>query len=318
MTDVLFMEELLKLCSSTVKPRLIHKKGVGAYGKFWPYMSMSDYTTADFLQNTDQVTPVFARFSKAFGKDGGADTARDVVGFAVKFYTQEGDWDLICQNMPVYFTNSGKKFPSLIRAMCPAKDTNIADSNGIWSFVTENPEAIHMALWLFSDRGTMKSYRNIEGFSSYTLIWTNIDEKQFLVRLKWEPLAGVRYITRQEAEFLAGFDPEIATCDLQNAIANEEYPAYELLAQILPIEEKDLFNFEATDPTLLWPDSIVPYVKVGKMVLDSLPKDYQNEVEKSVFSPVSRIGGIALCENDMTEAMTLVFAMDAAGRGGNR
>lgn len=290
--DVQLIDKLSRFVRERIPERVVFAKGTGAHGYFRAYMSMSDDTKAAFLQNADKKTPVFVRFSTMTGSKGSADTLRDVRGFAVKFYTTEGNYDLLSASLPVFFIRDAMHFPELMHALKPSPDTNLTEPARFWNYISETPEAIHMTTWLFSDSGTIKSYRHMEGFSINTYVWISSNGKRQLVRYHWKPMQGIKNITRQEAEFLAGFDPDAATRDLCDSLANGELPEFELNVQLIPYEKQNQYDFDPMDATKLWPESKFPLMKVGKLTLNKAVENYFEEVEKVAFSPANIVPGI--------------------------
>ena len=315
MTDYLLMDYLAQVSNKTIKERAMHIKGAGAYGAFRPYMSMSDYTKAAFLQDSEVVTPVFVRFSKMLGRGGSPDTERSPKGFSVKFFTTEGKYDLICQNMPVFFISEGKKLPELLEAFSPKKNTNLADNESFWNFFSKNPEAVNIVTWLYSDRGTTKSYRHLEGYSVNTYKWISKNGEEYYVRYKWSPMSGVKEISRNEAEFLCGFDPDIAAKELYEAIEEQQYPEYELSVQLVSVEHIDAYDFDLLNCTVAWSEKEIPTIKIGKMVLNRIPENYYEEVEKSGFNPLNLVSGIAFSEDKLLEIMSFAMSSGARSRG---
>ncbi|WP_164914374.1 catalase [Aminipila luticellarii] len=315
MTDFLLFNKLAELNREMTPERLFHEKGVGAYGEFYLYMPFSDYTKADFLNNPEESTEVFVRFSRALGRRGSAETARDVRGMCTKFFTAGGDYDLMCQNMPVFFIKEAKKFPDLYDALRPQNGLSF-DREKFWKFMSDNPEAFHLILWLFSNKGTIKSYRHMESFSVNTYIWRNQKNKIFYVRYQWMPLAGIQNIPSQEAEFLAGYDPDALTNDLYNAIEDGIYPEYELSVQIIPENAAKEFPFDIFDKTLTWPERACPHIKVGKLILNRLPSSFHDEVELCYFSPSHVVPGIEIPEDEMLALMC--FSHDEEWRNRRR
>jgi catalase len=238
-----------------------------------------------------------------------------VKGFSTKFFTKDGNYDLICSNMPMFFINEAKKLPQLIKAFAPKRDTDLADNESLWRFLAENPEAINIITWLYSDRGTTKSYRHIEGYSVNTYKWVNADGDTHFVRYKWIPLGGVKEISRNEAEFLSGFDPDVASKDLYEAIEDGGYPEYELAVQLVSEKNKEFYHFDLFDCTIAWHEKEIPYTVIGKMVLNKLPEDFYEEVEKSSFSPSRLTSGIAFSEDKLLEVISFACNMEARSRG---
>ena len=290
--DVRLIDKLTRLVRERIPERIVFAKGTGAHGYFRTYMPMSDFTKAAFLQNPDRKTPVFVRFSTMTGSKGSADTLRDMRGFAVKFYTTEGNYDLLSISLPVFFIRDAIHFPDLMHALKPSHNTNITEPARFWKYISETPETLHAAMWLFSDRGTIKSYRHMEGFGINTYDWISADGQRQLVRYHWKPLQGVKSISRQEAEFLAGFDPDAAARDLCDSLERGELTEFELSVQMIPYEKKDQYSFDPLDATKLWPEKKVPLMKVGKLTLNKATENYFEEVEKAAFSTANIVPGI--------------------------
>lgn len=290
--DVQLIDKLTRFVRERIPERVVFAKGTGAHGYFRVYMPMSDFTKAAFLQNPDRKTPVFVRFSTMTGSKGSADTMRDVRGFAVKFYTTEGNYDLISTSLPVFYIRDAINFPELMHALKPSPSTNIIEPARFWKYISETPEAVHMVTWLFSDDGTIKSYRHMEGYSVNTYVWVSESGQRQLVRYHWRPMLGIKNITRQEAEFLAGFDPDAAARDLCDSLERGELTEYELSVQLIPFEKQDQYDFDPLDATKLWPENKVPFLKVGKLTLNKATENYLEEVEKAAFSPANVVPGI--------------------------
>lgn len=290
--DVRLIDKLSRFVREIVPERVVFAKGTGAHGYFRVYMPMSDLTKAAFLQNPDRKTPVFVRFSTMTGSKGSADTLRDIRGFAVKFYTAEGNYDLLCTSLPVFYIRDAIHFPELMHALKPSPRTNLIEPARFWKYISETPETTHMATWLFSDNGTMKSYRHMEGYSVNTYVWISSNGQRQLVRYHWKPMLGVKNISRQEAEFLAGFDPDAASRDLCDSLERGELTEYELSVQLIPFEKQGEFDFDPMDATKIWPENLVPLFKVGKLTLNKTTENYMEEVEKAAFSPANIVPGI--------------------------
>ena len=306
--DVHLIEKLAHFDRERIPERVVHAKGAGAHGYFQAYKSMAQYTCAKFLQDPAKQTPVFVRFSTVVGARGSADTARDPRGFAVKFYTEEGNYDLVGNNLPVFFIRDAIKFPDMVHAFKPAPDTNIQSPNRFWDFISLTPEATHMITWLFSDRGTVKSYRKMEGFGVNTYKWVNAEGKAVYVKYHWKPLAGIETIDRHEATRLAGDDPDIATRDLYEWIASSKTVEYELHVQIMEIADELKQPFDPLDPTKTWPEDSFPLVKVGRMVLNHNPENYFAEVEQATFCPASIVPGIELSADKLLQGRVFSYA----------
>ncbi len=310
--DVQLIEKLSNFDRERIPERVVHARGAGAHGYFQVYHSMEKYTYAQFLQDPDKQTPVFVRFSTVVGARGSADTVRDPRGFAVKFYTEEGNYDLVGNNLPVFFIRDAIKFPDMVQAFKPVPDTNIPTSSSansrFWDFISLTPESIHMITWLFSDRGTVKSYRKMEGFGVNTYKWVNHEGKAVYIKYHWKPKLGVETIDRHEANLLAGEDPDIATRDLYDTIASGETVEYELNVQMMEISEEFSQSFDPLDATKTWPEEKFPLVPVGKMVLNRNPENYFAEVEQAAFSPSSIVPGIDFSADKLLQGRTFSYA----------
>ena len=310
--DVHLIEKLAHFDRERIPERVVHAKGAGAHGYFQVFKSMAKYTCAKFLQDPKKKTPVFVRFSTVVGARGSADTARDPRGFAVKFYTEDGNYDLVGNNLPVFFIRDAIKFPDMVHAFKPAPDTNIPTSSSansrFWDFISLTPESTHMITWLFSDRGTIKSYRKMEGFGVNTYKWVNAEGKAVYVKYHWKPKAGVETIDRHEATRLAGEDPDIATRDLYEAIASGKMVEYELFVQIMEVADELKQGFDPLDATKTWPENKFPLMSVGKMVLNRNPENYFAEVEQAAFCPASIIPGIEFSADKLLQGRIFSYA----------
>ena len=310
--DVHLIEKLAHFDRERIPERVVHAKGAGAHGYFQVYKSMSKYTCAKFLQNPKSKTPVFVRFSTVVGARGSADSVRDPRGFAVKFYTEDGNYDLVGNHLPVFFIRDAIKFPDMVHAFKPAPDTNIPTSSSansrFWDFISLHPESTHMITWLFSDRGTVKSYRKIEGFGVNTYMWVNAKGKAVYVKYHWKPKAGIETIDRHESTRLAGEDPDIATRDLYDTIASGKTVEYELNVQIMNIADEFKQHFDPLDATKTWPEGKFPLIPVGKMVLNRNPENYFAEIEQAAFCPASIVPGIELSADKLLQGRVFSYA----------
>jgi catalase len=310
--DVHLIEKLAHFDRERIPERVVHAKGAGAHGYFQVYKSMEKYTCANFLQDSKKKTPVFVRFSTVVGARGSADSARDPRGFAVKFYTEEGNYDLVGNNLPVFFIRDAIKFPDMVHSFKPAPDTNIPTASSansrFWDFISLTPESTHMITWLFSDRGTVKSYRTMEGFGVNTYKWVNKEGKEVYVKYHWKPAAGVHSIDRHESTRLAGEDPDIATRDLYDTIASGKTVEFELNVQIMEIEDELKQDFDPLDATKTWPEDKFPLMPVGKMVLNRNPENYFAEVEQAAFCPASIVPGIEFSADKLLQGRSFSYA----------
>ncbi|WXG46474.1 MAG: catalase [Candidatus Atabeyarchaeum deiterrae] len=310
--DVHLIEKLAHFDRERIPERVVHAKGAGAHGYFQVYKSMAKYTCAKFLQDPKKKTPVFVRFSTVVGSRGSADSARDPRGFATKFYTEDGNYDLVGNNLPVFFIRDAIKFPDMVHAFKPAPDTGIPTSSSansrFWDFISLTPESTHMITWLFSDRGTVKSYRKMEGFGVNTYKWVNAEGKTVYIKYHWKPMAGIETIDRHESTRLAGEDPDVATRDLHDTIASGKTVEYELNVQIMEIADELKQEFDPLDPTKTWPETKFPLMPVGKMVLDRNPENFFAETEQAAFCPASIVPGIELSADKLLQGRIFSYA----------
>lgn len=306
--EIELIEKLADFNREKTPERVICAKGAGAHGIFKLYMPLGDYTSAEFLQDPEKETPVFVRFSTGLGAKGSADTQRDFRGFASRFYTQNGHYDLICSSMPVFFIRDPEKIVPLIYSLKPSFDTNLTNKEEFWSFIAKNPEAVHMLLWLYSDKGTIKSYRHMEAFSVNTYLWISPAGETYFVRYHWIPMAGIKNITRQEGEFLAGFDADVAARDLYEVLERGEEISYELSIQLIRTKDKYRYDFDILDVTKLWPEKLAPSMKIGKLSLTRPPSNYKKEVEQIGFNPSNTVDGIELSADKMLQMMSFACA----------
>jgi catalase len=294
--DFHFLEKLGHFDRERIPERVVHARGSGAHGYFQVYESMAEYTKAKFLQDPSVKTPVFARFSTVTGFRGSADTVRDVRGFSVKFYTEEGNYDFVGNNIPVFFIQDGIKFPDLVHAIKPEPHNEMpqaaAAHDNFWDFISLMPESMHMIMWILSDRSIPKSYRMMQGFGVHTFRFVNEQGKARFVKLHWKPLLGVHSVVWDEAQKLAGKDPDYHRRDLWEAIEMGDYPEYELGVQIIEEEDEFKFDFDLLDPTKMIPEEIVPVKAIGKMVLNRNPENFFAETEQVAFSPARIVPGI--------------------------
>jgi len=306
--DVHLIEKLAHFDRERIPERVVHAKGAGVHGYFQVYKSIAKYTCAKFLQDPKKKTPVFVRFSTVVPFRGSADTVRDPRGFAVKFYTEDGNYDLVGNNLPVFFIRDAIKFPDMVHSFKPAPDTNIVNDNRFWDFISLTPESTHMITWLFSDRGTVKSYRKMEGFGVNTYKWVNAKGKAVYVKYHWKPKDGIETIYRHEATRLAGEDPDIATRDLHETIASGKTVEFELHVQIMEIADELKQNFDPLDATKTWPEDKFPLMPVGKMVLNRNPENFFAETEQAAFCPASVVPGIDFSADKLLQGRIFSYA----------
>jgi catalase len=294
--DFILREKITHFDHERIPERIVHARGSGAHGVFKLYESQSEFTKAHFLNDTESETPVFVRFSTVAGSRGSTDLARDVRGFAVKFYTQEGNFDLVGNNMPVFFIQDAMKFPDLVHAVKPEPDNEIPQAasahDTFWDFISMMPESAHMIMWTMSDRAIPRSYRMMEGFGVHTFRFINAKDEPCFVKFHWKPLLGVHSVAWDEAQNISGKDPDFHRRDLWDAIESGAFPEWELGVQIVPEADEFKFEFDLLDPTKLIPEELVPVQRIGKMTLNRNPDNFFAETEQVAFHVGHIVPGI--------------------------
>ncbi|MFN8613727.1 MAG: catalase [Vulcanimicrobiota bacterium] len=294
--DFFLREKITHFDHERIPERVVHARGAAAHGVFRVYESLEKFTRAGFLCDPARETPVFVRFSTVAGSRGSTDLARDVRGFAVKFYTQEGVFDLVGNNMPVFFIQDALKFPDLIHAVKPEQHNEIPQAasahNTFWDFISCMPESAHMIMWVMSDRAIPRSYRMMEGFGVHTFRLVNQDGQGTFVKFHWKPVLGVHSVAWDEAQIISGRDPDFHRRDLWMAIENVQYPEWELGLQLVPEEDEHKFDFDLLDPTKIIPEELVPVQRVGRLTLNRNPDNFFAETEQVAFHPGHIVPGI--------------------------
>lgn len=294
--DFLLREKIMHFDHERIPERVVHARGAGAYGYFQVYESQEKLTKAVFLQDPQTKTPVFVRFSTVAGSRGSSDLARDVRGFAVRFFTNQGNYDLVGNNMPVFFIQDALKFPDLIHAVKPEPNNEMPQAasahDTFWDFISLMPESMHMIMWIMSDRAIPRSLRMMEGFGVHSFKFINLDGKSSFVKFHWKPLLGVHSVIWNEALLISGQDPDFQRRDLWDAIENGDYPEWEFGVQIVNEEDEHKFDFDLLDATKLIPEELVPVIRIGKMVLNRNPENYFAETEQVAFHPAHLVSGI--------------------------
>jgi catalase len=291
MEDFHFREKMMHFDHERIPERVVHARGTGAHGYFQVYESavpqLKEYTRAAFLQDPSVKTPVFVRFSTVAGSRGSADTVRDVRGFATKFYTSEGNFDLVGNNIPVFFIQDAIKFPDIIHAVKPEPNSEMPQASTAhdtaWDIISLMPESMHMALWVLSDRAIPRSFRMMEGFGVHTFRLVNDQGKARFVKFHWKPVLGVHSLAWDEAQKLAGKDPDWLRRDLWEAIEQGQYPEYELGVQIVEESDEFAFAFDLLDSTKIIPEELVPVQRIGRMTLNRNPENFFAETEQVAF-----------------------------------
>ena len=306
--DFHFREKIMRFDHERIPERVVHARGSGAHGHFRAYNSeFARYTAARFLTDPLRQTPVFVRFSTVQGSRGSADTVRDVRGFAVKFYSDEGNFDLVGNNMPVFFIQDGIKFPDVVHAVKPEPHHEMPQGasahDSFWDFVTQQPETMHHVIWLMSDRAIPRSFRTMQGFGVHTFRLVNDKGVATFVKFHWKPLAGVHSLVWEEAQRIAGQDPDFNRRDLWESIAAGRFPEYELGVQLIPEENEFAYDdLDLLDPTKIVPEERVPVVPVGRLVLDRNPDNFFAETEQVAFCVGNVVPGIDFTDDPLLQA----------------
>ncbi|MFX3632594.1 MAG: catalase [Candidatus Pristimantibacillus sp.] len=308
-----YIEKITHFDRERVPERVVHARGAGAHGYFEAYGTYGDepiskYTRAKLFQKKGQRTPVFVRFSSVIHGGHSPETLRDPRGFATKFYTEDGNWDLVGNNLKIFFIRDAMKFPDMVHAFKPDPVTNIQDMQRFFDFVSNTPEATHMITFLFSPWGIPANYRQMQGSGVNTYKWINAEGKAVIVKYHWEPLQGIRNLTQREAEAIQGKNFNHATQDLYEAIERGEFPEWELTVQIMEDGEHPELDFDPLDDTKLWDSEQFPMVPVGKMVLDQNPVNYFNEVEQIAFGTGVLVDGLDFSDDKMLQGRTLSYS----------
>lgn len=299
--DYILLEKLAHQNRERIPERTVHAKGSGAYGELKITADISKYTKAKVLQK-GEVTPLFLRFSTVAGEAGAADAERDVRGFAIKFYTKEGNWDLVGNNTPTFFIRDAYKFPDFIHTQKRDPRTHLRNANAAWDFWTLCPESLHQVTILMSDRGIPASYRHMHGFGSHTYSLINEKGERFWVKFHFKTQQGIKNLTNAEAEAIIAKDRESHQRDLYESIERGDFPKWTFQIQVLPENEIEKLGFNPFDLTKVWPHSIVPLIDVGELVLNKNAQNYFNEVEQSAFSPSNIVPGISFSPDKMLQA----------------
>jgi catalase len=296
MEDFHLREKITHFDHERIPERVVHARGAAAHGVFQVYEDLSDLTMAGLLSDPSRQTPVFVRFSTVAGSRGSTDCARDVRGFAVKFYSDEGIWDLVGNNMPVFFIQDAIKFPDLIHAVKPEPNNEIPQAasahDTFWDFVSLTPESAHMLMWVMSDRALPRSFAMMEGFGVHTFRLVNHAGKARFVKFHWKPIKGVKSLVWDEAQKISGKDPDFHRRDLFEAIERGDYPEWELGLQIVEEEDEFKFDFDLLDPTKIIPEELVPVRRVGKLTLNRNPDNFFAETEQVAFHTGHVVPGI--------------------------
>ncbi|WP_037255888.1 catalase [Kibdelosporangium aridum] len=305
-------EKITHFDHERIPERVVHARGAGAYGHFQPYDTwLAEYTAAEFLTDPQVRTPVFVRFSTVAGSRGSADTVRDVRGFATKFYTRQGNYDLVGNNMPVFFIQDGIKFPDFVHAVKPEPHNEIPQAQSahdtLWDFVAQQPETMHMIMWLMSDRALPRSYRMMQGFGVHTFRLVSAGGRGTFVKFHWKPLLGTHSLVWDETQKIAGKDPDFNRRDLWEAIETGDFPEWELGVQLVPEDDEHGFDFDLLDATKIIPEEQVPVRPVGRLVLDRNPDNFFAETEQVAFHTANIVPGIDFSNDPLLQARNFSY-----------
>ncbi|MEE1897468.1 catalase [Flavobacterium rakeshii] len=300
--DIHLIEKLAAFDRERIPERVVHARGAGAYGEFVAAADFSNVTKAAFLSEAGKKTPLFVRFSTVVHQKGSPESYRDPRGFAVKFYTEQGNYDLVGNNLPVFFIRDAIKFPDMVHAFKPSPVTNGAsDPNRVFDFFANVPEATHMLTWLFSDYGIPANYREMNGSGVHAFKWVNDNGEVTYVKYTWKSQQGERNLSQEEANKIQSTMIEHATLDLRNAIEEGNFPKWDLYVQMLKKEDFDKLDFNPVDVTKVWPEKVAKPILVGTMTLNGNPENYFQEVEQSAFSPGTLVPGIEPSEDKLLQ-----------------
>ena len=300
--DVWLLEKLAHFDREVIPERRMHAKGSGAYGSFTVTHNITRYTRAKIFSEIGKQTELFARFTTVAGERGAADAERDIRGFALKFYTEEGNWDLVGNNTPVFFLRDPLKFPDLNHAVKRDPRTNLRSAQNNWDFWTSLPEALHQVTIVMSDRGLPASYRHMHGFGSHTFSFINAQNERHWVKFHFRSQQGIKNLSDAEAQALIGKDRESHQRDLYQSIANADFPRWTLLVQIMPESDAAHVPYHPFDLTKVWPHGDYPLIEVGVMELNRNPENFFAEVEQSAFNPAQVVPGISFSPDKMLQA----------------
>lgn len=305
--DQHLIEKLARFNRERIPERIVHARGSGAYGHFEVTADVTPWTCAKFLSDIGKQTEVFVRFSTVAGSKGAPEAVRDPRGFAVKFYTEDGNYDLTGNNTPIFFIRDPLKFPDFIHSQKPDPHTNRQESDNVWDFFSLSPEATHMFVWLFGDRGIPASYRHMNGYGSHTFQWVNEAGEAHWVKYHFKTDQGINTLTESEAALLAGENPESHTTDLQSLIDEGDFPSWTLKVQLMPADEAPSYGINPFDVTKVWPHSDYPLMEVGRLVLNRSAESYFKDVEQSGFDPGHFVPGIGPSPDKMLQGRLFAY-----------
>ncbi|HDR4043744.1 TPA: catalase, partial [Bacillus anthracis] len=308
-----FIEKISHFDREEVPERVVHARGAGAFGYFETYGKVGDepaekYTRAKVFSGAGKKTPLMVRFSTVAGAKDSPETARDPRGFAVKMYTEDGNWDLVGNNLKIFFIRDAMKFPDMIHAFKVDPVSNVSNPQRMFDFVSRTPEATHMITFLFSPWGIPATYRHMQGSGVNTYKWVNEKGEAVLVKYHWEPKQGIRNLTQEDANSIQAMNVSHATQDLYEAIERKDYPEWELFVQIMEDGYHPELDFDPLDDTKLWPEEQFPWLPVGRMVLDRNPVDYHSEIEQAAFGTGVLVDGMDFSDDKMLQGRTFSYS----------
>ncbi|MBZ0179837.1 MAG: catalase [Melioribacteraceae bacterium] len=306
--DYQLLEEMATFNRERVPERVVHAKGSGAFGTFKVTNDITKYTKASVFSKIGKETEVLARFSTVAGERGAADAERDVRGFAVKFYTDEGNWDMVGNNTPVFFVRDPYKFDDFIHTQKRDPRTNMRSNTAMWDFWSLSPESLHQVTILMSDRGLPQGYRHVNGYSSHTYSFINKNNERFYMKLHFKTQQGIKTWTNEEAEKIVGKDRESSQRDLYEAIEKGDYPKWKVYAQVMPEAEAETYKINPFDLTKVWPHADYPLHEIGVMELNRNPENYFAEIEQATFEPSNIVPGIGFSPDKMLQARIMSYA----------
>src|SRR5690348_89377 len=305
--DHYLIEQMANFNRERIPERQPHAKGGGAFGHFEVTADVSKFTSAAVFQPGVR-TDTLARFSTVAGERGSPDTWRDPRGFALKFYTSEGNLDLVGNNTPIFFIRDPLKFQNFIRSQKRLAANNLRDADMQWDFWTLSPESAHMVTWLMGDRGIPRTWRHMNGYSSHTYMWVNADNERFWVKYHFKTDQGIEYLTQGDADRIAGEDGDYHQRDLYNAIERGEFPSWSLKMQIMPFDEAKTYRFNPFDLTKVWPHGDYPLIDVGRLTLDRNPVDNHSQIEQGAWEPSNMVPGVGASPDKMLLGRMFAYA----------
>ncbi len=306
--DVHLLEKLAHFNRERVPERVVHAKGAGAHGYFEVTKDLSKYTKAKVFTGVGKRTPLFIRFSTVAGELGSADTVRDPRGFAMKFYTEEGNYDIVGNNTPIFFIRDAIKFPDFIHTQKRDPKTHLKNPTAIWDFWSLSPESLHQVTYLMGDRGIPATFRHMNGYGSHTFKWVNHEGKAVWVKYHFKTEQGVKNLTSDVAAKIAGENPDFHTEDLFNAIEKGDFPKWKVYVQIMPLEDANTYKWDPFDVTKVWSHQDYPLQEIGRMVLNRNPENYFAEVEQATFSPGSMVPGVEPSPDKMLQGRLFAYS----------